>query len=348
MTIRSENVGCVNNFKNTEMKFLCVLLVGSSLVTNALAQGLVAPLTLDKTIPLEKVEGRIDHMAADVGGQRLFVAALGNNTVEVMDLKGGKTIQSLPGFAEPQGIAYVPEFNHIFVANGQDGTCRILDGQSLNTISSVQCGDDADNVRYDDAAKRIYVGYGSGALAVLDAKTGAKLADIKLAGHPESFRFETVGTRIFVNVPKADHIAVVDREKGEVATTWPLTEAKSNFPLFLDETHQRLFAGCRNPARVLVYDFSTQTGRLITSVPISRDTDDLFYDSSNRLLYVSCGKGEIDVISQIDADHYETTKTIPTRPGARTSLFIPELKILCLAIPRRANQPAEIWVFKTP
>jgi len=324
------------------------LLIWFGLVAIAQTQELTAPLTLDKTIPLEKVEGRIDHMAADSAGQRLFVAALGNNTVEVLDLKAGKKIQSLPGFAEPQGIAFVPEFDRIFVANGQDGTCRILDGHSFQTIISVKCGDDADNVRYDESAKRIYVGYGSGALTVLDVKTGAKVADIKLAGHPESFRFETGGPRIFVNVPQADHIAVVDREKGKVTGTWPLKEAKSNFPLILDEANHRLFAGCRSPARVLVYDFATPAGRLITSVPISRDTDDLFYDSSNKLLYVSCGEGVIDLIRQTDADHYQAPKSIPTAPGARTALYIPELKIFCLAVPQRGRKQAEVRVFSTP
>jgi hypothetical protein len=211
----------------------------------------------------------------------------------------------------------------------------------------VQCGDDADNVRYDEGAKRVYVGYGSGALAVLDAKTGGKVGEIKLAGHPESFRLEIGGPRIFVNVPQAEHIAVVDREKREVIGTWPLKEAKSNFPLFLDEAGHRVFAGCRDPARVLVYDFSVPNGHLITSIPISRDTDDLFYDRSNKLLYVSCGQGAIDVIGQTDSDHYKTNETITTASGARTSLFVPQLKILCLAGPHRGNQVAEIRVFKT-
>jgi DNA-binding beta-propeller fold protein YncE len=327
------------------MKLVPAFFVCSALLATAPAQNSTAPLTLDKTVPMAQVEGRIDHMAADVAGQRLFVAALGNNTVEVLDLKAGTTIQSLPGFAEPQGIAYVPEFNRIFIANGQDGTCRILDGQSFKTISSVQCGDDADNVRYDAKAKRIYVGYGSGALAVLEAKTGAKLADIKLAGHPESFRLETGGPRIFVNVPHAEHIAVVDRDKGEVTTTWPLKEAKSNFPLYLDEANQRLFVGCRNPARVLVYDYTA--GRQVASLPISRDTDDLFFDAANKFLYVSCGQGTIDVIQQTDADHYTVARAITTATGARTSLFVAELKILCLAVPHRGSQPAEIRVFRT-
>ena len=324
------------------MKSLPALFLSSAMLTYAQAQD---ALTLDKTIPMPKVEGRIDHMAADVSGQRLFVAALGNNTVEVLDLKAGKTIQSLPGFAEPQGIAYAPELNHIFIANGQDGTCRILDGASLKTISSIQCGEDADNIRYDAKTSRIYIGYGGGALAVLDAKTGDKLADIKLAGHPESFRLETGGPRIFINVPMADHIAVVDREKGEVTATWPLKEAKSNFPLFLDEGNRRLFVGCRNPARLLVFDYNA--GKLITTLPISRDTDDLFFDPPNKSIYVSCGQGTIDVIRQTDADHYRTAKTMLTANGARTSLFVPGLKILCLAVPHRGNQLAEIRVFKT-
>ena len=329
------------------MRLLAALLVCFGMLDWAQAQDTTALLTLEKTIPMPKVEGRVDHMAADAAGHRLFVAALGNNTVEVVDLKAGKTLESLQGFAEPQGIAYVPELNRIFVANGQNGTCRVLDGESFKTIASVQCGEDADNVRYDAETKRIYVGYGDGALAILDAKAGTKLADIKLAGHPESFRLEPGGARIFVNVPKAAHIAVVDREKAEVITTWPLKEAKSNFPLILDEGNHRLFAGCRNPARVLVYDYAAPVGRLVASLPISRDTDDLFFDAANKLLYVSCGQGTTDVIRQTDADHYAAAGSIPTATGARTSLFVPELKVFCLAVPHRGSQAAEIRVFKT-
>jgi DNA-binding beta-propeller fold protein YncE len=326
------------------VKSIASFIVCCAFVAAAHAQDEATLLTVDKIIPMPKVEGRIDHMAADVAGQRLFVAALGNNTVEVLDLKAGTTIKSLPGFAEPQGIVYVPELDRVFIANGNDGTCRILDGQSLKTVASVSCGDDADNVRYDGKAGRIYVGYGSGALAVLDAKTGSKLADIKLAGHPESFRLDPAGPRIFVNVPQADHIAVVDREKAVVTTTWPLKGAKSNFPLNLDEANHRLFTGCRNPGRVLVYDYAD--GRLMTSVPTSHDTDDLFFDAVSRSLYVSCGQGTIDVIQQTDPDHYAPAKSIATSAGARTSLFVPELRLFCVAVPHRGNQLAEIRVYK--
>lgn len=143
----------------------------------------------------------------------------------------------------------------------------------------------------------------------------------------------------------ADCIAVVDREKASVAETWPLKEARANFPLFLDEANHRLFVGCRSPAKVLVYDSTSD--RLITSVGIASDTDDLFYDSANKLLYVSCGGGSVEVIKQNDADNYQKLNTIPTGSGARTSLFIPELKMFCLAVPHRWDQETEIRVYKT-
>ena len=310
------------------------------------AQTVASLLELNKTIPLPGIEGRIDHMAADVAGQRLFMAALGNNTVEVIDLKAGKAVQSLSGFVEPQGIVYVPEFDRLFIANGADGTCRILDGHSFKTISSVNVGDDADNVRYDEASKKVYVGYGSGALAAIDAKTCAKINVIPMAGHPESFRMEANGPRLYVNVPDAGQIAVVDRSKGTVTATWSVNAAQGNFPMYLDEANHRMFVGCREPATLLVYDFVN--GRLVASVPIVRDTDDLFYDMRNRLIYVSGGGGRIDIIRQTGADKYRKLSSVSTAPGARTSLFIPELNLLCVAVPHRGNQEAKLLTYKTP
>jgi len=206
-------------------------------------------------------------------------------------------------------------------------------------------GSDADNVRYDEKTKQIYVGYGDGALAAIDAKTGAKLADIKLAAHPESFRLETNGTRIFVNVPGAGQIAVVDREKKAVVETWSLKEATSNFPMILDEPHHRLFVGCRHPARLLTLD--TKTGKTLSSVEISGDTDDLFYDAERRQVYVSCGAGLIDVIKPDAPGSQQTPERIPTVSGARTSFFSPDRDELYLAV--RAgliSGSAQIRVYK--
>jgi len=323
----------------TGILFLILCAFAQAQTTNQL-------LTLDKTIPLTGVEGRIDHMAVDVAGQRLFVAALANNSVEVLDLKTGQLITSITNFGEPQGIAYVPEFGKLFVANGSDGTCRILDGHSFKTLSSLDLGEDADNVRYDKVAKKVYVGYGSGGLAAIDAKTGEKTGDIPLAAHPESFRMDTDSPNLYVNVPEAGQIAVVDREKGEVVATWPLKDARENFPMVLDDANNRLFVGCRKPATVLVYNFH---GRVLQNIPIAGDADDLFYDARNKLIYATCGAGSVEIIPQIDVDNYQKMKRVVTSPDARTSLFIPELNLLCVAVPeQKKDEPAQVLVYKTP
>src|SRR5207249_3483981 len=222
------------------------------------------PLKLVQTIPLPGVEGRIDHMSADIKGQRLFVAALGNNTMEVVDLAQGKRVRSITGLKEPQGITYLAELDQIVVANGGDGTVRTFEGKSFAMISNLPLGDDADNVRYDSAVGRIVVGYGDGALGFIDAKAHKVISSIKLSGHPESFQLEKSRPRIYVNVPNANHIAVIDSNKQSVITTWSVGQFRANFPMALDEAHHRLFVGTRNPAKLVVFD--TESGKQITAL----------------------------------------------------------------------------------
>ncbi len=298
-----------------------------------------------KTIPLPEVRGRIDHFAQDVQGQRLFLAALGNDTVEVIDLAESKRLRSIGECATPQGVAFVPGANRLFIANGGSGTVKMLDGADFKTLKTLDNLPDADNARYDANAGLIYVGYGDGALAVIGATNGELIATIKLAGHPESFQLEKNGSRIFVNVPDANQIAVVDREKRAVVAVWPMEKFRSNFPMALDETNHRLFAGCRHPARLVILD--TTTGKPVSDVEIFSDTDDVFYDASRRQIYVSCGGGFIDVIAQRDANHYQLREHIPTVSGARTSFFSPERNELFLAV--RAgliSGSAEIRIYK--
>src|SRR5436189_2357661 len=206
---------------------------------------------LKQTIPLPGVEGRIDHLALDAASDRLFVCALGNNTVEVLDLRKGERIHSITGLGAPQGIAYIPELNRIFVANDKGGICRIYDGKSFEAIGEINFKDDADNVRYDNSSKRIYVGFGNGGIGIINAAEGKTVGSIKLAAHPEAFELEKQGHRIFVNVPNARHVAVVDREKSEVITTWKTNSAFGNFPMAFDEASHRLFIGCRMPSKLV-------------------------------------------------------------------------------------------------
>ncbi|HEV8341239.1 MAG TPA: YncE family protein [Candidatus Binatia bacterium] len=300
-------------------------------------------LRLVQTITLPHVEGRIDHMAVDLKGERLFIAALGNNTVEIVDLRGRKRIGSIYGLHEPQGVSFIPEFNKIFIANGKGGTCDVFDGSSFKLIKSIKFFDDADNIRYA-SARRIYVGYGSGGLGIIDAANGDQLGDIKLEGHPESFQLEKSGPRIFVNIPTSQKVVVVDQEKRAVTTAWPTLGATGNFPMALDETHHRLFVGFRKPAKLFVFD--TESGRAVANLDSPGDADDIFYDAAHRRIYISGGEGFIGVVQQQDADHYKTVTKILTASGARTSLFVPEVGRLYLAVPHRGNQEAEIRVYE--
>ena len=301
------------------------------------------PFKLEKTIPMPGVEGRFDHMAVDAAGKRLIVAALGNNTVEVIDFGGGKRLQTLTGMREPQGIAYAADTKRIYVASGKDGKLRAYDAATLKLAGELAVGEDADNVRYEAAHKRVWVAHGDGAIAVVDAATAKKLADISLDAHPESFQFERSGPRIFANVPEAGEIEVVDREKKTILAKWPVKEAAANFPMALDEANHRLFAGCRKPAKVLV--FNTDTGKITAQFPCPGDTDDLFYDSARKRLYVTGGEGFLEAFEQKGPDQYQSIGKLATAAGARTGLYAPDLNKFFVAVPHRGNQGAEIRVY---
>ena len=307
------------------------------------AHGQAKTLQLTQTIRLPGVEGRIDHMELDATSDRLFVCALGNNTVEVLDLRKGERIHSITGLGAPQGIAYIPELNRIFVANDKGGICKIYDGKSFQAVAQLDFKDDADNVRYDSPTKKIYVGFGSGGIGVVNAVDGKQIGSIKLSAHPEAFELEKNGKRIFVNVPNSRHVAVIDREKGEVVTTWKTDLAFGNFPMALDEANHRLFFGCRLPSKLVV--LNTESGEVAAKIDISGDPDDLFYDSKRHRIYAICGAGKIDIIEQTDPNTYSASTKIDTADGARTGLFVPERETLFVAVPHRGSQQAEIRAY---
>ncbi len=299
-------------------------------------------LSLAAKIDLPNVNGRIDHFSADLKGQRLFVSALGNHTVEVLDVQSGKHLRTLPDLAEPQGAYYDPSTNQLFIACAQDGNVKIYDAGTFQLLQTVKLGGDADNVRYDARGSRIIVGYGDGALALLDP-AGKKTSEIALDAHPESFQVEKTGTRVFVNVPDKKEIQVADLPAGKLLAKWPVTSALKNYPMALDEANHRLLIGCRAPARMLAVD--TETGKQTASVEIVGDTDDLFYDARKRV-YVIGGQGFVDVFEQKSADQYDRVAHVPTAPGARTGLFVPDWGKLFVAVPHRGEQRAEVLVFE--
>jgi glutamine cyclotransferase len=320
---------------------IVIALAGNCLATT---ESRDAPLHLKQTIGLPGVEGRIDHLDLDAANERLFVCALGNNTVEVLDLRKGERIHSITGLGAPQGLVYIPELDRLFIANDKGGVCKIYDAKSYQAVGEINFKDDADNVRYDDSSKRVYVGFGSGGIGIISAQESKTIGSIKLAAHPEAFELEKQGHRIFVNVPNARQVAVVDRDKGETIATWKTNGAFGNFPMALDENNHRLFIGCRLPSKLVV--LNTESGDVVANIDISGDPDDVFYDNKHHHIYAICGAGKIDIIEQTDANTYKALTKVDTANGARTGLFVPERDNLFVAVPHRGTQAAEIRCYE--
>ncbi|MGH9437916.1 MAG: YncE family protein [Terriglobia bacterium] len=307
-----------------------------------------APLRLVQTIPLPGVHGRIDHFDVDPVHHRLFMSALGNNTLEVFDLRTDKLIHSIRGLDEPQGVTYAPQTNRIFVASGGDGTVRMFEGSKFRLLATVHFPSDADDTRYDPETRQVFVGYGddrNAGLGILDGATGRLLATIKLPGHPESFQLEASGSAIFVNIPTAGGVIdVVNWVKRKIIATWTLGGAGANFPMALDEKDHRLFVTCRRPAEMLVLD--SRTGEIIAHVPCVGDADDVWYDEARKQIYISGGQGWISVIDQENANRYRQIGKVTTVSGARTSIFVPPLNRLYLGVWGRGGQPDELRVYQ--
>jgi hypothetical protein len=303
-------------------------------------------LKLIGTVPLPGVTGRFDHFAIDAKGQRLFVAALGNNTLEVINVLDKKRLTTISGLRKSTGVAFLAEKNQIGVAAGEDGVFKVFSGTDYKLVATVGGLDDADNVRFDSRKNNVFVGYGDGALAIIDANTWKKTGDIKIAGHPESFQLENGGDHIYVNVPGVKEVAVADRGKRAVRKNFPMTKFKSNFPMSLDEANNRLFIGCRTPPRLVVLD--KENGHELANLEISGDTDDLFYDAKRQWVYLSCGEGFIDVVSAVAGQPLKRISKIPAPSGARTSFFSIDLDRFFLAVPNRGSDPAEIRIYQPP
>ena len=297
-------------------------------------------MALERTISLGKVAGRIDHLAIDLAGKRLFVSELGDNSVAVVDLKSGRVIRQIDGLHEPQGISVSPETGLVAIASAGDGSVRLFKADDLAPMGAIELGDDADNIR-SDGAGRLVVGYGSGGLATLDTFTGQKVGDIALPVHPEEFEIDPRRNRIYVNLPTAHEVRVIDASSGKIIAKWGPWLAVGNFPMALDDTGDRLFSGYRWPPSIVAID--SASGEILNKVGSCGDADDLFYDGARKRLYVSCGDGHVAIF---DAPTGLTeTSRISTREGARTSLFVPTLDRLFVAVPKSGDRLAEIWVY---
>ena len=305
------------------------------------------PIRAVQEIPLPGVQGRLDHFTIDAKRKRVIFSGLGNNSVQVVDAFAGRMIHQIDGLAEPQGTLYLAEWGKLFVADSADGHVTVYDGAKFGLIDTIDFGEgsDPDNLRYDAVAKKIYVGYGDGAIGVIDPATDKRLPTVyKLEGHPEGFQLETKGPRIFVNVADAKSIEVINRSTGKMVT-WSLPNGHSaNFPMVLDEADRRVFIGTRKPSRLTVLDMDS--GKVVASVPTVGDMDDMFYDSSRKRIYVAGGEGFLSVVQQVDADHFTDMGKFATALGTRTGVWYEKRDRLYVGAPASGVLGARLLVFE--
>lgn len=287
-----------------------------------------SPLTLEATIALPHTSGRIDHLGVDLTRKRLFVAELGNGSVDVVDLGSRSVVHRISGLNEPQGVVYEPKSDLLVVASGGDGTVRVFSANDFSPRGMIKLGSDADNVRLDARSGNVVAGYGGGGLAIVDPARAVNLEDIALPGHPEGFQLSASDGLAYVNVPDAHQIAVVDLGAGKLIAGWTVPHLTENFPMALGDGGT-IAVAFRSTPRLVRFDRAS--GRAITTNDTCGDADDVFFDAERQRYYVSCGAGAIDVF-QMTGGAVHPLARVATASGARTSLFVPELDRLFLAV----------------
>jgi DNA-binding beta-propeller fold protein YncE len=327
-----------------------LLLIELLLSAFCLAQDTVGGFRLAKTIPLPGVQGKFDHSAIDIKGRRLFVAATGNKSVEVLDLDSGKWISRITEIEKPQGVCYVNDLNLLIVTDGIGAAAKFYKGDTLELLQTLKLSADADYVTYDPAGKRFFVAHGGddaghdyGEVAILDAATQKITGSIRTAGHPEAMKLDSRG-RLFVNVPDANHIAVADPAAAKVTSTWLVSGAKKNVPMSLNEKDSRLYIATRNGAEFLAFDMAS--GKMVARMSTVGGADDMAYDPQRHQIYLSGGEGYVAVIKLENHDHYREIGRLATGQGAKTSLFVPELSSIYVAVPAQGNEPAVLKIFQ--
>lgn len=307
-------------------------------------------MVLQRTITLPAVKGKFDHFALDAAGKRLFAAAAGNKSVEVIDLTSGAVVDSLEGFGKPHGLAWIASTGTLFVSDGAKAELAIYTGSPLKRVKTIPLSEDADDMVYDQATGLLYVGHGGtnaanpARVAVIDVHTQSLVANLPVATHPEALEVDAKNDRIFVNIADAGQVTVIDGKTHTIATTWTLKSAKDNTPLAYDEADDLLLVGCRAPATILAVD--GKTGREVSAVASSAGADDLFFEPSTRRGYLITGTGTIDEVELSPVGKLKSIAVTRTVAGAKTGLLDSRRGLLYIGIPG-TSETASIRVYQT-
>src|SRR5467141_3703104 len=309
-----------------------------------------APIKLAQTYELPaEVKGNFDHFGIDLKGGRLFATPEGYHAVVVFDLRTGKLVHKIDGIGKPHAVLYREDLNRIYITDGDAGDLKVFDGTTYKLVSSVKLLEDADSIGYDPTTKYLYIDNGGGdvhqtysMLSVVDTTANQKLADLKIDGETlEAMALETSTPKIYVNNRAKNEVSVVDREKRELIASWPVTLCKNNVAMALDEANHRLFVACRT-SKIAVLD--TQTGKEVTSFPITKGVDDITYDAASKRVYAACD-GAVDIYEQLDPDSYKLLGNVTTGPMGRTARLLHEWKRYFVAVPQHGTTSARVLVF---
>jgi DNA-binding beta-propeller fold protein YncE len=303
-----------------------------------------APLKLIETTPLPGFSGDFDHFAADLKGNRLFLAAEDHKTVEVFDLKTGKSMHSITGFGQPHAIVYLPESNKLIVTDGDDfGRVALVSGDNYQLMDTIKLPEGVDGAVFNPMNQYYYVESGGKTehqLNIIDTKNFKHVGDITLPGnHSEAMKIDRAGKKMYVNLTGTSEVGVVDLQTNKLTTRWPIADAKVQNSMALDEPNNRLFIATRMPPKFLVLD--TNTGKVMASLPCAPVNDDMWFDVARKRIYVT-GSDTTTVIAQRDADHYEQVAEVPTGFRAKTSLYVPSLNRLYVAVSGKGKPDAKL------
>jgi DNA-binding beta-propeller fold protein YncE len=311
-----------------------------------------APLKLAAKYDMPaSVKGRFDHLGIDINGNRLFVVAEEAAQVLIFDLSTGKFIRAIK-VDHPHAVLYREDLSRIYITDEGKGVLNIYDGKTYGLVKTVPLKVDTDSIGYDPATDYLYIDNGGDnahetftMLSVVDTTAGTKLADIKIDGDTlEAMALEKSGDRLFLNNPAKNEVEVIDRKANKLVTSWPVKMGKGNATMALDESAHRLFVGCRSGAIVI---FDSQTGKELQTIPVGRGVDDLMFDPASKRIYAtSGGTGAVDVYKETDPDHYQSLGNIPSGPGAKTGLLVPQLARLFVAVPPRGTTPGAVYVYQ--
>ena len=305
------------------------------------------PLKLVATTPMPGFTGDLDHFGLDLKGNRLFLAAEDQKSVEVFNLWTGERIHSIEGFGHPLTMAYLPESDRLLVTNGDTDDVALVDGKEYKIINTLKLGKGVDHSALNPINKYFYVENGatpdgkSHSLAIIDTKSFKIVGEIPgLSGDSnEGMVIDRTGKKLYVNMTGSDEVGVIDLDSRKIIARWPLPDVHVAHAITLDEPNHRLFTATRKPPQFIV--FNTDTGKVVASLPCVGVNSDMSIDVARKRIYVT-GSDTASVFEQRDADHYEHLAEVPTAYRAKSSIFVPELKRLYVADSGKGKPDAKL------